>query len=167
MNDINVYLGGQKGRVPLQKEWAWALFFQCLSKCWISELLQMENLDVCYRTKMNKFWGGLGIPSLSVYLGRHWHHSHDRNDQAFSLHFVYCKQSKTELWEGLEKVLLIHKILGSQITASRVVTKTTLKVTLGVTMFTCGLQCLQLHLSSNHIVHVESDKISSWHMRST
>ena len=37
----------------------------------------------------------------SVYLGRHWHDTCEKMDQAFPSVFTYCKQSKTGLWEGL------------------------------------------------------------------
>ena len=38
----------------------------------------------------------------SVYLGRHWRHSHDKIDQAFLLlYFCILKRLKTGQWEGL------------------------------------------------------------------
>ena len=47
-----------------------------------------------------------GLPSLSVYLGRHWRHSHDKMDQAFLLRFCILEAIKTGRWESLGTRLL-------------------------------------------------------------
>ena len=105
VNDISVYLGRQRGRrVPNQKN-----AFHAHTLCFEPGVVHFSFSNVTNSSvwgtnhkislQAHSFNGGPLPPS--VYLGRHWHHLHDKIDQAFLSLFTYCKWSKTGRWEGL------------------------------------------------------------------
>ena len=49
------------------------------------------------------FFGSGTTPPSSVYLSRHWRHSHDKIYQAFPLHFLHTAIKKTRQWKAWER----------------------------------------------------------------
>ena len=99
------------GGRELEHQLANYCFYTCNSFC-ACILLNQEQYVIALRTfKTPPLWAEITRPQIRSfnrepvlpldYLGRHWHHSRDKMDQAFPSVFPYCKRSKTGRWEGL------------------------------------------------------------------
>ena len=94
-----VYLGSWGGEESSSKNELEALSCSFCPKCQVLNTHEVKNMPLLVQNeeRMCKM-----CSDPSVYLGGHWRHSRDQMDQAFPLHFAYCKKSKTGWWEGLE-----------------------------------------------------------------
>ena len=106
MNGVSAYLGSQSGKESLIERILFAYAFFVLKQEWYTFCsVNIWNYSSAWgrnykiRPPARSLDGGHLPPS--VYLCRHWHHSHDKCSRTSHSIFAYCKQSKTGRWEGL------------------------------------------------------------------
>ena len=100
VNDVSVYLGRQReegGGVLHRKNELEVFSCNFCPKSWSFEHSRSEKctaLSSKQRTHVRNAFFWSGTPPPSVYLGRHWHYSHDKMDQAFPLYFCILQLIK-------------------------------------------------------------------------
>ena len=99
MNGVSVYLGSQRGKESLIERMLFAYAFFVLKQEWYTFCsANIWNYSSTWGTNykimpLARSLDGGPLPP-SVYLGRHWRHSHDKCSQAFPLHFCTLQAIK-------------------------------------------------------------------------
>ena len=102
VNEVSVYRGGWGGGLPKWRNELEAFTCSFHLKHWGFERLQSEKRTTPGSKRRTRVSNASPHPTPVCLPSRHWHHSRDKMDQAFPLHFCILKAIKTGQWVGLE-----------------------------------------------------------------